>query len=69
MIRVIVVISTTVAFTLLGVLIAYLTVDGVHSLNGDDVMLVFALYPLGGFAMGIVTAIVAIKVGSQSANK
>ena len=66
MIRMIVVISTTVVFTLLGLLVAYLTVDAIDSLKSDEVMLIFALYPLGGFAVGIVTSIIAIKVGSRS---
>lgn len=52
---------------LVGLLIAYLTVEAVE-FNGDETIAVFALYPLGGFVLGIITSLIAIKVAGSKKN-
>lgn len=68
MFRVATLIVTTIAFMLVGLLVAYMTVESVKSFDGNQIITIFALYPLGGFVLGIITLLIAIKTAGSSKN-
>lgn len=68
MFRVVTLIVTTIAFMLVGLLVAHMTVESVKSFDGNQIITIFAMYPLGGFVLGIITSLIAIKIARSSKN-